>query len=77
MISAPARFLALFVAGLVVACAAVDDNNKGPAEPVSQREYRTGSNIPVRDQKPTTEEERARAVEQARELQRNGATIKP
>ena len=76
MISAPARFLAVLVAGLAVGCGAVDDNNKGPAEPVSQREYRTGSNIPVRDPKPTTEEERARAVEQARELQRNSATTK-
>jgi type IV pilus biogenesis protein CpaD/CtpE len=76
MISAPARFLAVLVAALAVGCAAVDEGNKGPAEPVSQREYRTGSNIPVRDVKPATEEERARAVEQARELQRNSATTK-
>ena len=76
MFSATARFLAVLASGFVVACAAVDDGNKGAAEPVSQREYRTGSNIPVRDAKPTTEEERARAVEQAREMQRNGAVTK-
>jgi hypothetical protein len=31
----------------------------------------TGSNIPVLEWRPATEEERARAVEQAREMQRS------
>jgi hypothetical protein len=74
MISASTRSLAVLVAALAVGCAAVDD--KIAVEPKAQREYRTGSNIPVHDPKPVTEEERARAVEQARDMQRNSAATK-
>ena len=53
--------VAVVAAVLATACAAVDD--KAPvAEPKAPPEYRTGSNIPVRERRPTTSEERAKAA---------------
>jgi hypothetical protein len=75
MITGAARSLALVVATLAAACAAVDD--KTPVEPRAPREYRTGSNIPVRQSRPATEEERARTAEQMSELRRGGAAARP
>jgi len=81
-----ARFAAVIAAVLVTACAAVDDPAQ-VAEPKAQREYRTGSNIPVRDPsanpkattdaKTPTDEERARTAEQMRQLQQGGAAARP
>jgi hypothetical protein len=70
------RFVALIAAVLAVACAAVDDKASA-AEPKAQREYRTGSNIPVKDPRPTTDDERARAAEQLRQMQQGGAAVRP
>jgi hypothetical protein len=75
MITVSTRSLALVLATLAAACAAVDD--KSPVEPRAPREYRTGSNIPVRESRPATEEERARTAEQMSELQRGGAAVRP
>ena len=53
--------LALLVAALATGCAA--DSGTAPGnEPASTPEYRTGSNIPVRERRPTTSEEKAKAA---------------
>jgi predicted outer membrane protein len=75
MTSASARSVAVIAAVLAVACAAVDD--KTAAEPKATREYRTGSNIPVKAAPPATDEERARAADQLRDAQRMTPTAKP
>jgi len=76
MTFASLRFAAVIAAVLATACAAVDD--QAPvAEPRAQREYRTGSNIPVREQRAPTDEERARTAEQMRQLQQGGAAARP
>jgi hypothetical protein len=70
------RFVAVIAAVLATACAAVDD--KAPVEePKPPREYRTGSNIPVKEPKATTEEDRARAADQLRQMQQGGAPARP
>lgn len=62
---------AAFVA-LLSACAA-PDAGKPAADAKSLPEYRTGSHIPVRSAEPAaTAEERERAAEQIRSLQRTG-----
>jgi len=66
--------LCLVVGALAAGCAASGEPNVGAAK--ATREYRTGSNIPVRDS-PMTEEERQRAIEQASELRRNQSTGRP
>jgi len=53
--------LVLLVAALATGCA-VDSQTAPGSEPVSPPEYRTGSNIPVRERRPTTSEERAKAA---------------
>ncbi len=56
---------------LLAGCASTDD--KSAPEPKPTREFRTGSNIPVKDPaQPTTQEERDRTAEQIRALQRTG-----
>ncbi len=71
--------VAVVAAVLATACAAVDD--KAPvAEPKAPPEYRTGSNIPVKEpkaSKATTDEERAQAAEQLRQMQQGGASARP
>jgi type IV pilus biogenesis protein CpaD/CtpE len=70
------RFVAVIAAILSSACAAVDD--KAPVtESKPPREYRTGSNIPVKEPKATTDEEQARAAEQLRQMQQGGAAARP
>ena len=57
---------------LLPACAGVDAGRPA-AEAKAVPEYRTGSNIPVRSADPTaTDEERERAADQIRALQRAG-----
>lgn len=64
----------LAVALGATACATADD----PSQPVERRpagEYRTGSNIPVRDKAPPlTEEQRQRQAEELRRTQQNQST---
>jgi len=70
------RLVAVVAAVLATACAAVDD--KAPVtEPKAPREYRTGSNIPVKEPKTTTDEERTQAAEQLRQMQQGGASARP
>jgi len=70
------RLVAVVAAVLASACAAVDD--KAPVtEPKAPREYRTGSNIPVKEPKTTTDEERTQAAEQLRQMQQGGASARP
>lgn len=58
-------------------CASVEDS-KDIAEARAPREYRTGSNLPVRDPTPSaTEQERQRAADEIRALQRTGSAGKP
>jgi hypothetical protein len=71
-ISVPVAALAL--AALAAGCAAPDDpvataERRGPVE------YRTGSNIPVREKAaPLTEEQRQRQVDELRRAQQNQST---
>ena len=53
--------LALVVAALASGCA-VESQTASGSEPASPPEYRTGSNIPVRERRPTTSEEKAKAA---------------
>ena len=53
--------LAAVVAALATGCA-VDAKTAAGNEPAPTREYRTGSNIPVREPRSTTGEEKARAA---------------
>ena len=75
--SLPLPLVALGVALVVITgCANVED--KSTAEAKAPREYRTGSNIPVKDAAPpATVEERERDLEHIRSLQRTGNTGKP
>ena len=58
---------------LLPACAGVDAG-KPAGEAKAVPEYRTGSNIPVRSADPAaTDEERKRAADQIRTLQRTGS----
>ena len=68
----PRVALGVVAAALAAGCATVDEKSAA-AEAKSPREYRTGSNIPVKDTSaPATPEERERALEQIRSLQRTG-----
>ena len=53
--------LALLVAALATGCAA-DSQTASGNEPASTPEYRTGSNIAVRERRSTTSEEKAKAA---------------
>ena len=64
--------LTLSVAG----CASTEDPNQTPAPP-SQREYTTGSNMPVRVRRPATEEERRKAQEDAQAMRDNAIANQP
>ena len=62
---------------MLVACAGVDAV-KPAAEAKAAAEYRTGSNIPVRSaDPPASDEERERAADQIRALQRAGNPKSP
>ena len=67
---------AAILAVLLAGCASADQPSAPEAKPT--REFRTGSNIPVKDPAPaTTQEERDRSAEQIRSIQRTGAGGKP
>ena len=68
MTSLATTSLALVVAALAAGCA-VDSQTASGSEPASTPEYRTGSNIPVRERRPTTSDEKA----QRRRAGRRGA----
>ena len=71
----PAAVLGAALAALASGCAGFDDKT---AEAKAPREYRTGSNIPVKDSAPAaTAEERERAAEAIRSLQRTGSSGPP
>lgn len=53
------------VAILAAGCASTESNTTNDAAPASQLVYRTGSNIPIRDSKPLTKEEKERQAEDA------------
>ena len=66
---APASLL-LVIAALASGCAS--DPQASAKEPKEQPEYRTGSNLPVRNTRPTTEAERERAKADLEEIRRSG-----
>lgn len=57
--------LAASIVGVLAGCASTDGSTAGEPKPVSERVYRTGSNIPVRDPAPLTKEEKERQAEEA------------
>jgi len=61
MTSIPTTALVLAVAALAAGCAA-DSQTAPSSEPRATLEYRTGSNIPVREPRATTSTEKARAA---------------
>ena len=61
MTSLATTSLALVVAALAAGCA-VDSQTASGSEPAATPEYRTGSNIPVRERRPTTSDEKAKAA---------------
>jgi len=61
MTSIATASLALAVAALAAGCAA-DSSTASGNEPMAPREYRTGSNIPVREPRSTSSDEKARAA---------------
>jgi hypothetical protein len=67
--------LALVIAALGAGCAA-DPQATAASEAKAPREYRTGSNIPVREPKATSDDEKARAAAQVEEQRRNGTAGK-
>lgn len=61
MTSIATASLTLVLAALAAGCAA-DSQTAPSSEPRATLEYRTGSNIPVREPRSTTSEEKARAT---------------
>ena len=61
MTSLATTSLALVVAALAAGCA-VDPRPRPAASRQATPEYRTGSNIPVRERRPTTSDEKAKAA---------------
>ncbi|HEV7575310.1 MAG TPA: hypothetical protein VGO85_04665 [Caldimonas sp.] len=64
--------LVLVIAALGAGCAADPQGATATSEAKAPREYRTGSNIPVREPKTTSDDEKARAAAQVEEQRRNG-----
>jgi len=73
----PIRFVSVLLATLVAACAATDPHQPGTTTTRAEPEYRTGSNIPVRPQRQSTQEERDRTAAPANELRRGANTGRP
>lgn len=76
MTSRATASVALVLAALAAGCAADAQNPSTSAAPQPEREYRTGSNIPVHEPRPSTAEERARAADQAAAQKRDGTPPK-
>ena len=68
--------LAVVVAALAAGCA-VDSQTAPGNEPTSTPEYRTGSNISVRERRSTTSEEKARAAAPADASRPAEPAVKP
>jgi hypothetical protein len=68
---------ALVFAVLAAGCAADPQSSSAANAPKAEREYRTGSNIPVREPRKSADEERARAAADAEAQQRSGTIAKP
>ena len=56
----------LFTTLAIGGCASTDQPANGAASPVVGRDYRAGSNIPLRDPKPMTKEAREKLAEASR-----------
>jgi len=76
MTSLATASLALIVAALASGCA-VDSQTAPGNEPASTPEYRTGSNIPVRERRPATADEKARAASSANASAAADPAVKP
>ena len=76
MTSFATRSLALAIAALAAGCAADSASSAAGAAPKAPAEYRTGSNIPVRDSRPVSEAERERAKADLDEVRRAGGVTK-
>ena len=76
MTSLATTSLALIVAALATGCA-VDSQTAPGNEPASTREYRTGSNIPVREPRSTSSEDKARASAPADAARPTDPAVKP
>ena len=68
--------LALTVAALAGGCA-VDAQTAPGNEPAATPEYRTGSNIPVRERRPASADEKARAAAPAKAPAAADPAVKP
>ena len=68
---------ALVFAVLAAGCAADPQPPSAANAPKAEREYRTGSNIPVREPRKSADEERARAAADAEAQQRSGTIAQP
>jgi hypothetical protein len=64
--------LSFALAGVALAAGCASDPQPVSSDAKEAREYRTGSNIPVRAARPATEAERARAQSDLEELRRAG-----
>jgi len=76
MTSLATTALALVVTALASGCA-VDSQGAPANQPAPTREYRTGSNIPVREPRSTTAEEKARAATPADASRPADPAVKP
>ncbi len=76
MTSLATASLALIVAALASGCA-VDSQTAPGNEPASTPAYRTGSNIPVRERRPATADEKARAASPANASAAADPAVKP
>jgi len=76
MTSLASTSLALVVAALATGCA-VDSQTAPGNEPASTPEYRTGSNIPVRERRSATSEDKGRAATAADASRPADPAVKP
>ena len=76
MTSKPTASLALFAAALVAGCA-TDPQTASSSEPPAPREYRTGSNIPVREPRSTGSSDKARVATPADAPPATAPAVKP
>jgi hypothetical protein len=76
MKTANALLFALLSCAVAGGCATADDKN--PVEAKAPREYRTGSNIPIKDPTPAaTAEDRERTAAEVRDLSRLNGLRQP
>jgi len=63
-----AAFAALMTVLIVSGCASTDGTDTKAAQPATELVYRTGSNIPVRDTRPLSKEEKEKQAEDAQRM---------